>query len=66
MAELPGIRESSNFEESPLASAEARAVTDAMAAGQFGPSALKRRAEGVRAHYDRASAGRSPYIAGHP
>jgi hypothetical protein len=65
MAELQGIRESSNFEVSPLALSEARAVTDAMAAGQFGPSALKRRAEEVRAHYDRASAGRSAYIAGH-
>ncbi len=64
MAEL-GVRESSNFAVPPLASAEARAVTEAMAAGQFGPSALKRRAAEVRAHYDRLCAGRSAYIAAH-
>jgi hypothetical protein len=61
-----GIRASSNFEVLPLASTEARTVTDAMTAGQFGPSALKRRAEEVRAHYDRASVGRGAYIAAHP
>jgi hypothetical protein len=65
MVEL-GVRESSNCEVPPPASTEARAVTAAMAAGQFGPSALKRRAEGVRDHYDRAGAGRSAYIAAHP
>ncbi|HEV3184478.1 MAG TPA: bifunctional class I SAM-dependent methyltransferase/glycosyltransferase family 2 protein [Xanthobacteraceae bacterium] len=48
---------------SPLASAETRAVADAMAAGQFGPSALKRRADEVRQHYDRVAASRGEYIA---
>jgi hypothetical protein len=48
---------------SPLASAQTRAVADAMAAGQFGPSALKRRADEVRQHYDRVSASRGDYIA---
>src|SRR5262245_51774192 len=38
---------------SPLASAQTRSVADAMAAGHFGPSALKRRADEVRQHYDR-------------
>ena len=51
---------------SPVASAETRAVADAMAAGQFGPSALKRRAEEVRQHYDRASATRGGYIGENP
>jgi SAM-dependent methyltransferase len=48
---------------SPLASAETRAVADAMAAGQFGPSALKRRADEVRQHYDRVAASRGEYVA---
>jgi hypothetical protein len=48
---------------SPLASAQTRAVADAMAARQFGPSALKRRADEVRQHYDRISASRGEYIA---
>jgi len=51
---------------SPVASAETRAVADAMAAGQFGPSALKRRAEEVRQHYDRVSATRDGYIEQNP
>jgi hypothetical protein len=48
---------------SPLASAQPRTVADAMAAGQFGPSALKRRADEVRQHYDDVSATRGTYIA---
>ncbi|MBV8824544.1 MAG: glycosyltransferase, partial [Hyphomicrobiales bacterium] len=51
---------------SPVASAETRAVADAMAAGQFGPSALTRRAEEVRRHYDQASAARGGYIGENP
>ena len=41
---------------------EADAVADAMAAGYFGPSALKRRAREVREHYDRVSGERARYI----
>ncbi len=37
-------------------------VASAMAAGQFGPSALKRRAREVRDHYDRVSGARRHYI----
>jgi hypothetical protein len=51
---------------SPVASAETRAVADAMAAGQFGPSALARRADEVREHYDRASAARGDYVGKNP
>jgi hypothetical protein len=38
-------------------------VAEAMSAGQFGPSALKRRAREVREHYDRVAADRARYIA---
>src|SRR5215470_16279320 len=51
---------------SPLASAQTRSVADAMAAGQFGPCALKRRADEVRQHYDRVSATRGDYITKNP
>jgi Glycosyl transferase family 2 len=51
---------------SPVVSAESRTVADAMAAGQFGPSALARRADEVRQHYDRASAARGDYIGKNP
>ena len=37
-----------------------------MAAGHFGPSALKRRADEVRQHYDRVSATRGDYVAKNP
>ena len=37
-------------------------VAEAMAAGQFGPSALRRRAQEVRDHYNRLSAARAQYI----
>ncbi len=45
-----------------LALAEHQTVAAAMAAGRFGPSALKRRAEETRAHYDRLSGTRTDYI----
>jgi hypothetical protein len=45
-----------------LAHAEHHAVAEAMVAGRFGPSALKRRAEEIRAHYDRLSSTRTDYI----
>ena len=51
---------------SPLASAQTRSVADAMAAGHFGPSALRRRADEVRQHYDRISATRGEYITNNP
>ena len=51
---------------SPVASAETRAVADAMAAGQFGPSALARRANEVRQQYDGTSAARGDYIGKNP
>jgi hypothetical protein len=41
----------------------ARSVADAMAAGQFGPSALKRRADELRQHYDRICGSRAAYMA---
>jgi hypothetical protein len=41
----------------------ANAVADAMASGQFGPSALKRRVREVREHYDRAADARARYVA---
>lgn len=44
------------------AAAEHQALAEAMAAGRFGPSALKRRAEETRAHYDRLSGTRTEYI----
>jgi SAM-dependent methyltransferase len=37
-------------------------VAEAMASGQFGPAALKRRARAVREHYDRVSGSRQSYI----
>lgn len=41
---------------------EIDAVAEAMATGQFGPSALKRRDREVREHYDRMSLVRTRYI----
>lgn len=38
------------------------AVAEAMASGQFGPSALQRRIREVREHYDRVSRVRTRYI----
>jgi hypothetical protein len=38
-------------------------ISEAMAAGRFGPSALKRRADELRAHYDRLAPRRAEYIA---
>jgi hypothetical protein len=49
-----------------LVSDESNTVAEAMAAGQFGPSALQRRAREVREHYDRVSAGRADYIQKNP
>ena len=46
----------------PLAAAEQRAVADAMAAGLFGPPALKRRAAEIRQHYDRVCETREAYV----
>jgi len=46
----------------PLARTELTAVADAMAAGQFGPAALKRRANELRAHYDRVATLRADYV----
>lgn len=48
---------------SPLAPAQVHTVAEAMAAGLFGPSALKRRTADVREHYDRLSALRGEYVA---
>src|ERR1051325_2519259 len=51
---------------SPLTSAQTRSVADVIAAGHFGPAALKRRADEVRQHYDDVSATRGDYIAKNP
>jgi hypothetical protein len=45
-----------------LVSDERTAVAEAMASGRFGPSALKRRADEIREHYNRIGDGRTGYI----
>jgi Glycosyl transferase family 2/Methyltransferase domain len=47
---------------SPLNAGRSQSVADAMAAGLFGPPALKRRSADIREHYDRISDRRGDYI----
>ena len=51
---------------SHLAKIEQKAVAGPTASDRFGPAALQRRVDEVRAHYDRLSASRAEYIAKNP